>query len=292
MRYRGFELYATPTMGTERVRVGKEVFAEGFFCEVYDAADSDMANQLDHFTLAVGYDIPEISLEALDNGLRRYADEHYTELTAAKLDVQTERKDMLLGRFITSLRNLTSDAKLYDTLSRKIGMDDDEIRAAGYASLAPYFDREDYARVITEYMLDIAAENTTTGSWQIGFGYLNERYGIDLPNDQQLMEYICDYLRTGYPDMLEGFEVDEDQFTLRLDPDFCPFVSDDEDEEETNEMITAEDLVEQAVHAANAPECCSDAEQAENMLEMLGANIMDDDIYHDEDEHPGFVPSM
>ena len=50
--------------------------------------------------------------------------------------------------------------------------------------------------------------------------------------------------------------------------------------------------VEQAVYAANAPECCSDAEQAENMLEMLGANIMDDDIYHDEDEHPGFVPSM
>lgn len=96
----------------------------------------------------------------------------------------------------------------------------------------------------------------------------------------------------GYPDTLEGFEVDEDQFTLRLNLDFCPFVSDDEDEEETNEMITAEDLVEQAVYAANAPDCCSEAEQAENMLEMLGANIMDDDIYHDEDEHPGFVPSM
>ena len=106
------------------------------------------------------------------------------------------------------------------------------------------------------------------------------------------MEYICDYLRTGYPDTLEGFEVDENQFALRLNPDFCPFVSEDEDEEETNEMITAEDLVEQAVYAANAPDCCTDAEQAENMLEMLGANIMDDDIYHDEDEHPGFVPSM
>lgn len=63
-------------------------------------------------------------------------------------------------------------------------------------------------------------------------------------------------------------------------------------EDQINNMITAEDLVEQAIYAAAAPDCCSDGEQAQNMLGMLGANIMDDDIYHDEDEHPGMVPSM
>ena len=52
-------------------------------------------------------------------------------------------------------------------------------------------------------------------------------------------------------------------------------------------MITAEDLVEQAVYAANAPGCCSGGQQAENMLDMLGANVMDDSIYHHEAEHPG-----
>lgn len=56
---------------------------------------------------------------------------------------------------------------------------------------------------------------------------------------------------------------------------------------ETVDMITAEDLVEQAVYAANAPKCCSPAEQAENMLGMLGANFMDDAIYHSEEDHPG-----
>lgn len=56
---------------------------------------------------------------------------------------------------------------------------------------------------------------------------------------------------------------------------------------ETVDMITAEDLVEQAVYAANAPDCCSDGQQAENMLDMLGANVMDSDIYHTEAEHPG-----
>lgn len=57
-------------------------------------------------------------------------------------------------------------------------------------------------------------------------------------------------------------------------------------EDEVNDMITAEDLVEQAVYAANAPKCCSPAQQAENMLGMLGANIMDSSIYHKEEDHP------
>lgn len=38
-------------------------------------------------------------------------------------------------------------------------------------------------------------------------------------------------------------------------------------------------------YAVHAPACCSDGQQAENMLEMLGANIMDEDIYHTPDEH-------
>lgn len=54
---------------------------------------------------------------------------------------------------------------------------------------------------------------------------------------------------------------------------------------ETVDMITAEDLVEQAVYAVNAPDCCSDGQQAENMLDMLGANVMDGDIYHTPEEH-------
>ena len=55
---------------------------------------------------------------------------------------------------------------------------------------------------------------------------------------------------------------------------------------EVTDMITAEDLVEQAVYSANAPKCCSSAEQAENMLGMLGANLMDSSIYHSEENHP------
>ena len=55
--------------------------------------------------------------------------------------------------------------------------------------------------------------------------------------------------------------------------------------DETTDMITTEDVVEQAVYMANAPECCAD-EHAENMLGMLGANIVEPEIYHDEDGCP------
>lgn len=50
-------------------------------------------------------------------------------------------------------------------------------------------------------------------------------------------------------------------------------------------ILTAEDLAEQAEYASNAPKCCSEKERALNMLGMLGLNIADEDIYHDESEH-------
>ena len=56
-------------------------------------------------------------------------------------------------------------------------------------------------------------------------------------------------------------------------------------ESETNEILLAEDAVQTTAYIASAPGCCSGAEQLDNMLGMLGADVMDEDIYHDEDEH-------
>ena len=57
-------------------------------------------------------------------------------------------------------------------------------------------------------------------------------------------------------------------------------------EQETNEMLLAEDAVETTVYLANAPDCCSGEDQFENVLGMLGADLADTDIYHSEDQHP------
>ena len=54
-------------------------------------------------------------------------------------------------------------------------------------------------------------------------------------------------------------------------------------EEETLETITAEDLVEQAVYLANAPDSVTAEDKSEAMLGMLGANIVDESVYEEPD---------
>ena len=58
-------------------------------------------------------------------------------------------------------------------------------------------------------------------------------------------------------------------------------------ENETNELLLAEDAVQTTAYLMNAPDCCSGGGQLGNMLGMLGADVMDDTVYHDEDQHPG-----
>ena len=58
-----------------------------------------------------------------------------------------------------------------------------------------------------------------------------------------------------------------------------------DEKQKVADMLSAEDIAEQAEYAANAPKCCSEKERALNMLGMLGSNIADEDIYHDESDH-------
>ncbi len=77
---------------------------------------------------------------------------------------------------------------------------------------------------------------------------------------------------------------DEDKKTKRKRGEEIKDEGSDEKQKVTD-ILTAEDLAEQAEYAANAPKCCSEKERALNMLGMLGSNIADEDIYHDESDH-------
>ena len=50
-----------------------------------------------------------------------------------------------------------------------------------------------------------------------------------------------------------------------------------EQERQTNEALLAEDAVQTTAYLANAPD---------HVLGMLGSDVMDDGIYHSEDQHP------
>ena len=57
-------------------------------------------------------------------------------------------------------------------------------------------------------------------------------------------------------------------------------------ENETNEILLEEDAVQSTAYLVNTPECCSGAEHLDHVLGMLGADVMDEDVYHSEDQHP------
>lgn len=60
----------------------------------------------------------------------------------------------------------------------------------------------------------------------------------------------------------------------------------DRDEQFVNGLLLAEDAVQTTAYAMSAPSCCSPTEQLDNMLSMLGADIEDDTLYHEESAHP------
>lgn len=63
-------------------------------------------------------------------------------------------------------------------------------------------------------------------------------------------------------------------------------------EEETLDTITAEDLVEQAVYLANAPDGVTAEDKSEAMLGMLGANIVDESVYEEPDYKKEVIESV
>lgn len=63
-----------------------------------------------------------------------------------------------------------------------------------------------------------------------------------------------------------------------------------EQEKQLNDMISLEDCVETTIYASNAPKCCGAVERLGAMLGMLGTDVLDENVYHREEDHP--VQSM
>lgn len=75
-------------------------------------------------------------------------------------------------------------------------------------------------------------ENTTTGNWTYSFEEINERYGIDLPADEKLLDTISHRLYE-QSDSVADFCISEDGVDLDFYYGQCPnYCGDDEDAEE------------------------------------------------------------
>ena len=181
--------------GIERVDAqGDAVRCKGYYCQVY--SDPAYKNQVDDFCLAVGYEIPDDSEEALKKGGFEYLGVKQTVLTE-------KRKMELIENFLDWMsEHHENDEDLYLVLSENIGFTQEELHEFDIESLDEYYEREQ-----------------------------------------------------------------------------------EKEKQETIDTMTGEDVMEATAYMANAPDCCSAEEKAANVLGMLGANIIDESIYHTEEEH-------
>ncbi len=224
MLYRGFHIViSAPTVIEKWNRNTRAIeTCVGINCEVYDKYDDDMADQLETFSLAVGFDVPDLGTEQIEKAIRDHVDKHNMFINLGRNEALAERRSILVGMLASRLGESLEPGELYDLLSENVGMTDEEIRACGYISLAPFFNRPAYAQTIAEYMIHVGTENTTTGNWHFGFDSINERFGLDLKNDEDMVELIREELyKQG--DILSDVDIYDDDFDLMFYLDYCPF---------------------------------------------------------------------
>lgn len=136
-----------------------------------------------------------------------------------------------------------------------------------------------------DYYVDAIPDNgiertDDQGKTVICNGYFCQLY--DDPDYENRVDYFCLAVGHEIPDDSESSLENGIRWYLGI---ATPTEERRQEADETTDRITAEDLVEQAVYAAHAPDCCADR-HAENMLGMLGANILEEEIYHDEEDCP------
>ncbi len=236
MRYRGFIITSTPDSGVERydIESSRDVICNGYYCQIYAGDDDQYANQLDDFCLAEGFEIKTCSDSELERGIAKYVDGQYETLVDEQQYHFARRQNELVGRLVCCIGKNESGEELYHTLSEDIGMTDDEIRAVGFTSLVPYFNREGYAQTIAEYLIDEGTKDTFSGNLHIPFTEINKRFGVDLPSDKEMLDLIGDAL-LNHGDIISDLQTSED-FDMMFYTMYCPNVEDDDLSEQEEEV--------------------------------------------------------
>ena len=142
-----------------------------------------------------------------------------------------------------------------------------------------------FVQTLANYAVSEGMQNSEDGIWGVSNDELYYHFGANVNKDNAFGKMLTKALKRRCE--IENAELVDDGIEYEVKREYCENLREEEyeDEQECTDMRTAEDLAEQAEYAANAPKCCSEKERALNMLGMLGSNITDEDIWHDESEH-------
>ena len=212
--------------GTENIETNADAARyQEYFCTVYAGNDDERSHSLDEFYAEIEPDDKTSEVILLQRKIASHIDECYDDIVENQQYYFAKRQSELLGRLVCWINENEDGEGLYNTLSEVIGMTDDEIRSVGFTSLVPFFDREAYAQTIAEYLIDEGTVNTFSGNLHIPFSEINERFGVNLPTDEEMLELIRDELLK-HGDIISDLETNED-FDMMFFTMYCPYVEDD-----------------------------------------------------------------
>ncbi len=237
MRYRDFIIDVTLQYELKRLNKASNTYeaCDGYFCTVYRGDDDLKKNILDSFTLAKGYEIENLSMECAERGVLSYIDNNYTYLKWRGNEIAVNRKNDLIGRLISALREYENPETMYKTLKEFAGFEDDEIRQSGHKYLVPYFDRDAYAQTIAEFLITQSTELTYDSSYHIGFDKVLKVFGIDMRGDTDMRNKVCKNLMQ-YDDIVTNVTVSANGFDMNFNAAYCPYSHNENDYTMTQQM--------------------------------------------------------
>lgn len=229
MKYRGFIITScTDNSIIRQDDEGNEHLCNGYYCQIYSADDDMYANQIDDFCLAVGHEIEDMSDSSLNQGIVKLIDGMYESYVDAKASLNGKRTEELLGRALCWIGEMESGSDLYNTLSEVIGMTDIEMHRLGFSSLSEHFDKNGFAQTVADYLIETGTELTQSGNYHFDFNDINERFGVNLPEDTELLGKLTEQLTSGENSLVvSDINMDTD-IDLNFYTQYCPNVIDED----------------------------------------------------------------
>ena len=84
-------------------------------------------------------------------------------------------------------------------------------------------DKELYAQLVAGYITGVCTANTISGNYHIIFEEINDTFGLNLPEDKEMLGSILDAMNG---DIVSDVEAVND-FDVMLFTSFCPFYEED-----------------------------------------------------------------
>lgn len=227
-KYRGFEIVGIKNDSIERYNYGEHMLEKvgGIDYVVYAIEDKKHERKLFDTNFAIGYELKDYNMDSFDRAAHEFVDKNIGMLQCVRKEAAKQRKNSQLANAIAWIVEAadanSSSEELFTILTESIGMTYIDILEAGYSNLIPCFDREKYAEIIADAIVEEGTTNTSTGNWHIDFCEIKDKFAVDLDEDEDLLELVKSALYDNYGDAIAEMDIYDSQFDIMYFLFWCP----------------------------------------------------------------------